>query len=80
MSKNIRKIFFEKLFSGDIISKSQYLRNAVTDLRKAVSGAKFDAESDFEVCLAVAPPKSIKNDEKLIFETYNFLIFFLLIF
>ena len=36
-----------------------------TDLRKAVSGAKFDAESDFEVHLAVAPPKSIKNDKKL---------------
>ena len=36
-----------------------------TDLRKRESGEKFDAESDFEVCLAVAPPKSIKNDEKL---------------
>ena len=35
-----------------------------TDLRKAVSGAKFDAESDFEIRLAVVPPKSIKNDEK----------------
>ena len=40
-----------------------------TKLRKAVSGAKFDAESDFEVRLAVAPPKSIKNDEKMISET-----------
>ena len=40
-----------------------------TDLRKAVSGAKFDAESDFEVRLAVAPPKSIKNDEKPTSET-----------
>ena len=39
------------------------------DLRKAVSGAKFDAESDFEVRLAIAPPKSIKNDEKLISQT-----------
>ena len=47
-----------------------------TDLRKAVSGAKFDAESDFEVRLAVAPPKSIKNYEKLISETEKFPIFF----
>ena len=36
-----------------------------TDLRKAVSGSQFDAESDFEVRLAVAPPKSIEHDEKL---------------
>ena len=43
-----------------------------TDLRKAVSGAKFDAESDFEVRLGVAPPKSIKNDEKLIFNAKTF--------
>ena len=40
-----------------------------TDLRKGVSGAKFDAESDFEVHLAVVPPKSIKNDEKLVSDT-----------
>ena len=33
-----------------------------TDLRKAVSGVKFDAESDFDVCLAVDPPKSVKNN------------------
>ena len=39
-----------------------------TDLRKGVSRAKFDAESDFEVQLAVAPPKSTKNDKKLISE------------
>ena len=38
-----------------------------TDLRKAVSGAKFDAESDFEVRLAVAPQKPGQNSEKLIF-------------
>ena len=36
-----------------------------TDLRKGVSGAKFDAEPDFEVHLAIAPPKSMENDEKL---------------
>ena len=33
-----------------------------TDFRKGVSGAKLDVESDFEVRLAVAPPKSIEND------------------
>ena len=36
-----------------------------TDLRKSVSGAQFDAEFDFEVRLAVAPSKSIENNEKL---------------
>ena len=36
-----------------------------TDLRKRVSGAKFDAESEFEVRLTVAPPKSIKNDAQI---------------
>ena len=35
-----------------------------TDLRISVSEAKFDAESDFEVRFAVAPPKSNKNCEK----------------
>ena len=47
-----------------------------TDLRKAVSGAKFDAESDFEVRLAVAPPKSIKNNEKLNSDTEKVPFFF----
>ena len=37
-----------------------------TDLRKSVSRAKFDAESDFEVRLAVALQKPDKNNEKLI--------------
>ena len=36
-----------------------------TDLRKAVSGAKFDAESDFEVRLAVAPQKPRRICKKL---------------
>ena len=36
------------------------------DLRKGVSGAKFDAESDFEVHLAVTPPKPCQNSEKTI--------------
>ena len=38
-----------------------------TDFRKGVSGAKFDAESDFEVRLAVASQKPSQNGEKLIF-------------
>ena len=42
-----------------------------TDLRIGVSGAKFDAESDFDVRLAVAPQKSdqqlTQNIAKLIF-------------
>ena len=44
------------------------------------SGSKFDAESDFEVRLAVAPPKSIKHVTKLIFETLKFPIFTFLFF
>ena len=51
-----------------------------TDLRKAVSGAKFDAESDFEVRLAVAPPKSIENYEKLNSQTEKNSDFFLFLF
>ena len=43
-----------------------------TDLRKGVSGAKFDAESDFEVHLAVAPQKPSQNSEKTIFRFENF--------
>ena len=43
-----------------------------TDLRKGVSGAKFDAESDFEVRLAVAPQKPSQNCKKLIFRPENF--------
>ena len=35
-----------------------------TDLRKGVSGAKFDAESDFEVRLAVAPQKLNQKSRK----------------
>ena len=37
------------------------------DLRISVSGAKFDAESDFEVRLAVAPQKPGRNSKKLMF-------------
>ena len=36
------------------------------DLKIVVSGAKFDAESDFEVRLAVARQKPDQNNEKLI--------------
>ena len=43
-----------------------------TDLRTSVSRAKFDAESDFEVRLAVAPPNSAENDEKLISKDKTF--------
>ena len=43
-----------------------------TDLRTSVSRAKFDAESDFEVRLAVAPQKPSQNGEKLIFRSENF--------
>ena len=38
-----------------------------TDLREGVSGAKFDAESDFEVRLAVALQKLDQLGEKLTF-------------
>ena len=38
-----------------------------TDLRRVVSGAKFDAESDFEIRFAIAPQKPNKNREKLFF-------------
>ena len=47
-----------------------------TDLRKGVSGAKFDAESDFEVRLAVAPQKPSKNNRKMIFRSEIFTIWF----
>ena len=53
--------------------------NNTIDLRKGVSGAKFDAECDSEVRLAVAPSKSIKNDEKLNSDTENFPIFLVLL-
>ena len=48
-----------------------------TDVRKNVSGAKLDAESDFEVRLAIAPPKSIneKMTKKRISKTENNSIF-----
>ena len=54
-----------------------------TDLRKDVSGAKFDAESDFEVRLAVVPPKSMKNYEKPIPDTeklFDFVFFVFFVF
>ena len=38
-----------------------------TDLRKGASKAKFDAGSDFEVRLAVAPQKPGQNSIQLIF-------------
>ena len=47
-----------------------------TDLRKSVSRAKFDAESDFEVRLAVALQKPDQNNEKLILGSKIFVDFF----
>ena len=43
-----------------------------TDLRMSVSRAKFDAESDFEVRLAVAHQKPNQNNEKLILRSKIF--------
>ena len=57
-------------------SMPRYMIFSRTDLRKAVSGAKLDVESDFDVHLAVAPPKSIKNDENTAFQTEKILICF----
>ena len=48
-----------------------------TDLRIGVSRAKFGAESDFEVRLAVAPQKLGQNSEKLNFPTQKIFNFFL---
>ena len=42
-----------------------------TDLRVSLSGAKFDAEADFDVSSAVAPPKPHQINEKLISVTPN---------
>ena len=47
-----------------------------TDFRKGVSGAKFDAESDFDVRLAVAPQKPNQNSEKIIYRSEKFADFF----
>ena len=46
-----------------------------TDLRIDVSGAKFDAEAEFDVLNCLAPPKSRKNYRKLIPETQKNRIF-----
>ena len=47
-----------------------------TDLRTDVSGAKFDAESDFDVYLAIARQKPGQNYKKLFFRSENFADFF----
>ena len=44
-----------------------------TDLSRGVSGAKFDAQADFEVRLAVDPRE---RHEKLIFSPKNFIGYF----
>ena len=46
-----------------------------TDLRKSVSGAKFDGQADFDVRLAVAPQKPSQNSKKLKFRSKKFAIF-----
>ena len=43
-----------------------------TDLRKGVSGAKFDAESDFEIRFAGTPQKPSQDYKKLIFRSEKF--------
>ena len=43
-----------------------------TDLRINLSGAKFDAEADFDVRSAVGPPKPHQIDEKPTFRSENF--------
>ena len=43
-----------------------------TDLRIGGSEAKFDVEDDGEVRFAVAPPKPIEINDKLIFRSKNF--------
>ena len=45
------------------------------DLRVSLSGAKFDAEADFDIRLAVAPLKPCQIDEKLISETKKIIFF-----
>ena len=44
----------------------------LTDLRKGVSGAKFDGQADFKIRLALAPPKPGQNSKKLKFRSENF--------
>ena len=43
-----------------------------TDLRTSLSGAKFDEESDFDICSAAGPPKPHQIDKNLIFRSENF--------
>ena len=47
-----------------------------TDLRMCPSEAKFDAEADFDVRSAVAPPKPHQINKKLIFRSENVADFF----
>ena len=42
------------------------------DLRIGASGAKFDAESDFEIRLAVARQEPDQNNEKLVLRSKIF--------
>ena len=51
--------------------KKQLLIFGRTDFRISLSGAKFDAEADFDVRSVVASPKPQQIDEKLISQTKN---------
>ena len=46
-----------------------------TDLRMNLSGAKFDAEDDFDVRSAVFPPKPHQINEKLMYDTKKVFLF-----
>ena len=53
-----------------LVSKKLFFVNFCrTDLGTSLSGAKFDAEVDFDVRSAVAPPKLHQINEKLIYDT-----------
>ena len=65
------------IYSGSIsLVDGQQDYNVYTDLMMDVSGAKFDAEDDFEVRLALAPPKLGQIDKKLIFQSNVFVDLF----
>ena len=58
---------------GKIIFATKFGRR---DLRKGLSGAKFDAEADFEVRLPLDPPKPKENCEKQNFQKRFFVKMF----
>ena len=52
-------------------SKQFFIIFGRTDLRISLSGAKFDAEADFDVRSAVAPTKPHQIEEKMAFRFHN---------